>query len=92
MTSKEKARNKYLQKKYGITLDQYNTKLQEQNDSCALCGKHKSHFKRALAVDHNHKTNVVRGLVCFYCNHQQIRKHNLATATKLKEYMDKYEG
>jgi len=85
-------KDKYLQKKYGITLSAYNQMLVEQHDSCALCKKHKSHFKRALHVDHNHKSGIVRGLVCFYCNNQLIRKHNMKTAESLYEYMKKYDA
>jgi hypothetical protein len=91
MSPKDKAKNKRLIAKYGITLDEYNQKLKDQNDSCAFCGKHKDNFKRALHVDHNHKTGQVRGLVCFYCNSQLIRKHNKHTAKLLKLYMDVHE-
>ena len=87
-----KKRDLYLQKKYGISLAHYETKLLSQKESCALCGKHKSNFKRSLHVDHNHKTGKVRGLVCFYCNRELIRRHNKETAARLKEYMDKYES
>jgi len=87
-----KVRDKYLQKKYGITLEIYDQKLAEQNDCCALCGKHKSSFKRSLHVDHNHKTKKVRGLVCYYCNNKLIFKHTRDTATKLKDYMDTYDS
>lgn len=86
-----KKRNSYLTKTYGITLDQYNQMLADQNDSCALCNKHKSNFKRALHVDHNHKTGKVRGLLCFYCNKRRVGQNDKESATKLKEYMDKYE-
>jgi hypothetical protein len=41
---------------------------QVQYGKCAICGKDESSFKRKLAVDHNHKTGIVRGLLCFKCN------------------------
>lgn len=84
-------KDKYLKKKYGISLEEYNCKLAEQKDCCAMCGKHKSNFKRSLHVDHNHKTGQVRGLCCFYCNRQLIGKHNSKTVGQLKSYFDKYE-
>lgn len=88
---KQCARNKYYIRKYGITLNQYQEKLESQEHNCALCGKHRSHFKRNLAVDHNHKTGQVRGLVCFYCNKRKIGRNDLESATRLHDYMVKFE-
>ena len=67
-------RERYLLRKYGITQRQYNSLLKKQNDSCAVCGKHKSKEKRNLCVDHDHKTGQIRGLLCFLCNHRVIGK------------------
>lgn len=60
-------RNKYLLKKYGITLADYNDILNAQNGRCAIC-LCKPRTKN-LAVDHNHGTGEVRGLLCYRCNH-----------------------
>ena len=57
-----------FKKRYGITPEQYYEFLNKQNNSCAICGKHQSELKKALAVDHNHKTNKIRGLLCDRCN------------------------
>lgn len=57
-----------LRNKYGINLEIYNRMFQEQDGCCALCGKHQSEFKLALAVDHCHETNKVRSLLCPNCN------------------------
>lgn len=92
MVSKsDKTRNKYYQKTYGITLEDYNSMLQRQGYSCALCKKHQFEFKTRLAVEHNHKTGKVRALACFRCNKFIIGRHNLQTATSLYEYMVKYD-
>lgn len=40
----------------------------EQNESCAICGKHSSEFSRKLCVDHDHTTEKVRALLCVDCN------------------------
>ncbi len=64
-----KSTNSTIKYRYGITLEEYTTKLREQFDCCAICstafpgGKKKSFF-----IDHNHKTNQVRGLLCRECN------------------------
>ena len=57
-----------LRNKYGIDLDIYNKMFQEQEGRCAICGRHQSDFKLALAVDHCHETNKVRSLLCPNCN------------------------
>lgn len=42
----------------------YDRLYQIQNGCCALCGKHQSEVSEAFAVDHNHSTGYVRGLLC----------------------------
>lgn len=51
-------------KRYGITVEQYDSMLAEQNGRCPLCGDK----PKRLFVDHCHKTNEVRGLLCSNCN------------------------
>ena len=58
----------YQIKKYNITLEEYNTMLEEQDYKCAICGKEKSENGKSFAVDHNHKTGETRGLLCNNCN------------------------
>jgi hypothetical protein len=59
--------NNKLKSLYKISLTAYNKMLKAQNYKCALCDK-KNRDKRKLAVDHNHKTNRVRALLCVRCN------------------------
>jgi hypothetical protein len=61
-------RNEHLRHTYGITLDDYNQMLFNQNGCCAICQKHHTEFKYSLYVDHCHDTNQVRGLLCHLCN------------------------
>lgn len=68
LNNKEKAIDKQLQIKYGISLAEYNVKKEQQNNCCEICGKHETEFKRRLNVDHNHSTGEVRGLLCSHCN------------------------
>lgn len=56
-----------LKKKYGITLEDYKNRVLAQKGLCAICGRPPAQGKR-LRVDHCHKTNVVRGLLCDNCN------------------------
>ena len=57
-----------LLNKYGLTIDSYNTMFTEQKGCCKVCSIHQSKLKRPLAVDHNHNTGEVRGLLCDRCN------------------------
>ena len=47
-------------------LSKYDELLKRQDGKCAICGRIPS--KRHFAIDHNHKTDVVRGLLCHSCN------------------------
>lgn len=85
------ARDKYLKSKYGISFEDYECMLLKQNESCAVCNKHYSLFKNSLHVDHNHKTDRVRGLLCYYCNRRLIGKHTIESARKILEYLLKYD-
>lgn len=53
---------------FGITLEQYNKKLEEQSGCCIICGKTPEQNKKRLAVDHNHVTGENRDLLCNNCN------------------------
>lgn len=63
-------RDNFLRKTYGITLDQYNQMLKDQNGCCAICKKPETTVDarygrvRDLAVDHCHETGKIRGLLC----------------------------
>jgi hypothetical protein len=57
---------KIIQKKYGITEDDYQKLLEQQNGVCAICLRHQR--KQRLSIDHSHRTGRVRGLLCTRCN------------------------
>lgn len=58
-------RERHLIRKYGVSLARYQEMLAEQGGACAICRRAQD---RALDVDHNHATGVVRGLLCTNCN------------------------
>jgi predicted nucleic acid-binding Zn ribbon protein len=64
---RRKNRERWLQKHYGISIEQYDAMLEAQGGGCALCGSPPSEG-RCLPVDHDHRTMEVRGIVCFRCN------------------------
>lgn len=63
---------KYLLKKYSITQDEYEALLKAQGGKCAFLGckatTYKANRNDALAVDHDHLTNRIRGLLCYRHN------------------------
>jgi len=68
-------RSKYLLKRYGITEHQYADLLRKQEGRCAICRRPASAFKIAFAVDHDHSTKEIRGLLCNYCNRRIVGRH-----------------
>ena len=65
---KNKVRNYNYIKDYGITIADYDKLFAKQNGFCAICGSDKGWRNYRLAVDHNHETGEVRGLLCDNCN------------------------
>lgn len=65
--NKDIYRNSRYKNAYGISLEEYNKRLKIQKGVCAVCNTVCS-TGRALAVDHNHTTGEVRGLLCSTCN------------------------
>jgi hypothetical protein len=63
--SLEYSRNYTLKRKYNLTEEEYSVMLEKQGGTCAICF---SKCTRALAVDHEHATGRVRGLLCNNCN------------------------
>lgn len=64
----EKRFNRYLNKKFNITRDKYNNIVDSQNNKCAICGRGPAENGKKLHLDHCHKTNKIRGLLCAQCN------------------------
>jgi len=72
-----KTREWRMLKEFGITVDEYNRTHASQKGCCKLCEQPETSpgntwqgntGYRRLAVDHNHGTDVIRGLLCSNCN------------------------
>lgn len=66
-------KNTYLQRNYGLNLEEFTDLLNKQNGKCWICGLNEitvdnKNKPRTLCVDHCHKTGKVRGLLCNLCN------------------------
>ena len=73
---------------FGITLEDYNRMLDEQGGVCDICKKPPQKYR--LAVDHDHKTGAVRGLLCVHCN-RSLEKY-IYLNSNIKEYIRKNYG
>jgi len=51
--------------KYGITQDDFQKMLNDQKNKCKIC---KKFVDFGSAVDHDHKTGKIRGILCRKCN------------------------
>lgn len=58
-------RDRHLKRDYGISLEEYKAMLDAQGRVCKIC---EQPDRKALSVDHCHRTGKVRGLLCTRCN------------------------
>jgi hypothetical protein len=85
---KRAAHARWIEKTYGITSEQYWALYEAQGGCCIICQRAKG-VKKLLAVDHDHATGYVRGLLCGPCN--QILGHlrdDQAAAWRVWKYLD----
>lgn len=59
-------RSKKLTRLFGLTAEDYDTMLENQGGVCAICQSPPKNNR--LAVDHDHNTGEIRGLLCTRCN------------------------
>lgn len=61
-------REMHIKKKYGLSLDSYNSMLAQQENKCVICDYTFGQKKGDCYVDHDHESGKVRGLLCQHCN------------------------
>ena len=83
--------NRNYLKRYGITEEIYYKMWNSQKGRCAICQK--TSDPKRLCVDHNHKTNKVRGLLCITCNAMIGYAHeNTLVLDKARQYLSFYRN
>lgn len=82
----DKVRAMDIKRNYGITIDQYNQLVQDQKGLCKIC-ESPPKGKRPLAIDHDHKTGRVRGLLCYPCNRAIVILDDSDHLKKAYEYL-----
>lgn len=80
-------RERFYRVTYGLSIAKYEEMLADQDGCCKICrtkrpGSRLNHF----AVDHDHATGAVRGLLCLRCNIMLgwYEKHLAATLAYLQ--------
>lgn len=65
-------RRNNLRRSFGMSLDEYQRLYDSQDGVCAICRKPESVIRAgkvlSLAVDHDHTSGRIRGLLCNNCN------------------------
>jgi hypothetical protein len=84
--------NKHLLDKYGITLEDKRSMIQQQGCKCAICPVKLSDVDLSKShVDHCHETGIIRGILCSNCNrgigHLQHDPQILRSATRYVEQL-----
>lgn len=79
-----------LRRKYGLTPEQYQEMLDSQNGVCAICETPPT--DKRLAVDHDHDTGAIRGLLCKNCNVKLATVENEAFMTAAKLYLERSQS
>lgn len=75
---------------YGITKDQFFELLEKQDYGCAICRKT---VGISSAVDHDHDTGKVRGILCDPCNTSLgIFGDNLQGVMNVVDYLERANG
>lgn len=71
-TNPEKYKTMHYKSRYGITYDQAQRMLKDQDGQCAICKAELDFFsddaQRKLHIDHCHDSGKVRGILCRDCN------------------------
>lgn len=61
-------------RRYGLTASEWWALLEAQDGKCPICTKRFT-LRRRAAIDHDHRTGAVRGLLCLPCNDALGRLH-----------------
>ena len=95
-----KKRDENLKRLYGIGLNEYNNLLDNQNGKCAICGTTEPGGRKSgrggavdvFYVDHDHKTEKVRGLLFNVCNRTMgYVGENSGVLEEMIKYLQKHQ-
>lgn len=87
-----------LKKTYGISIEEFNTILENQGGVCASCGEFPGNQKNKFHVDHDHACcagfkscgKCIRGILCHFCNLTLgLMNDDITKLTLLMQYLSK---
>lgn len=85
--NKDKMQKYYIKRKYGISFEQKNQMIIDQNGQCASCGDILGINPRNICLDHNHINGKIRKILCKKCNAALgFMEENVEKILKLAEY------
>ena len=85
-------RRRNFRQKYKITIEQYDAMYRDQNGVCAICARLNLSGRR-LAVDHDHDTGKIRGLLCSRCNSAiGLARESLDVLKMTVVYLEKHKS
>jgi len=83
---KERQADRYLRRLYGIGIEDKKAMIKDQAGKCPICQRKLS--KLRTAIDHNHETGEVRGVLCHNCNRMLGEaKENIETLKRAINYL-----
>ena len=77
--------------KYGITQEEFDQRLVDQQNSCELCNRPFTDDRKPF-IDYNHKTGKTRGLLCSGCNGKLGPIEDTQFHEKAIQYLRKYQS
>lgn len=81
-------KNHWLMRKYGLTREEYDRMLRNQNQQCAICER----LMSEPHVDHDHETEKIRDLLCHNCNITiGLLYEDVLIAKKVVTYLEKWK-
>ena len=92
LEGKHKIKDRMYRRKYGITKNQVDNLLEQQNYACVICNLNFDE-KNRCCVDHDHNTGKVRGILCHPCNVSLgLIKDSIKTAQSMAKYLKAHKG
>lgn len=86
--NQRKRKAKWLEKKYGLTLEQYEAKIAKSGGKCPIC---KEPLGAKAATDHDHATGKVRDVLCASCNRWiGFIENNRQLVKPMLKYLDRW--
>lgn len=89
---RKKAYGRWVDRKYGISLSEYEDMEKEQDYKCFLCDRPPDSSQSSLHVDHCHNSGRVRKLLCMKCNMMLgLVEESVEVLARAIDYLNKHK-